>query len=166
MRLYWLDYVGNEVKYKTIDVGKTHRQQTFISHPWTACTMGDPRRRVALNGQPAIYPAETPVEAGAPDGAPPDDDEEEDEEVQRTMEVRVAPPELLEWSPSTHTRFPRAFRTAAETLILCHARLYDEPGTLGVLPFALRDVIIGMAAPSLPDWRPILEPRPDTPPAE
>jgi hypothetical protein len=164
VRLYWLDYGGSEVKYKTIDVGRTHRQQTFISHPWAVCTVGEPRRRMALNGQPAIFPAETQVEAGAPDGAPDDDDDEE--EIQRTMEVTVAPPQVLQWSPSNHTRFPKAFRTAAETLILCHARLYDEPGTLGVLPFALRDVIIGLAAPTVPFWRPIQEPRPDTPPAE
>lgn len=30
VRLYWLDYSGAQIRYKTIDVGRSHRQQSTL----------------------------------------------------------------------------------------------------------------------------------------
>ena len=58
------------------------------------------------------------------------------------------------------------------TFILCHATLaavVEDPSsprrvyTLGCLPVVLRDVIISKAAPRIPEWAPIVLPRPETP---
>jgi hypothetical protein len=40
------------VRYKTIEAGRSHRQQSFLSHPWTACTIAPPIVRLVMNGQP------------------------------------------------------------------------------------------------------------------
>ena len=40
-RLYWIDYAGKVVRYKTLSPGETHRQQTFETHPWTFATVPD-----------------------------------------------------------------------------------------------------------------------------
>jgi len=121
-------------------------------------------RRLAVNGSPAIFPRESLV-AVVPAGAPGDAaDADDDEASPPIMDVTVAPPALLRWSPTSHSRFPRAFRSSARELIMSHARLSDEPGTLGILPFALRDAIVELLAPPVPDWKPIESPRPETPP--
>ena len=47
-RLFWLDYQGKLVRYKTLDPGEMHRQQTFETHPWTFTTVparGSPEPR-------------------------------------------------------------------------------------------------------------------------
>ena len=151
------------MRYKTIEPGRTHKQQSFITHPWTACTTSEPKRRLAVNGSAAIFPHETTVPAGAP-GESQEEENESDAPPAVVMDVAVAPPALLSWSPWTHARFPRVFRTAVETFVMCHARLEDEPGTLGMLPLAMRDLIIELLSPPVPDWLPIQAPRPDTPP--
>lgn len=84
------------------------------------------------------------------------------------MTVHITHPPHLAWSPDTHHLFPEVFRIAARTLILCHARLANEPGAyhLGTLPVSVRDEILGKAAPKTPRWEPIRMPRPETPEPE
>jgi hypothetical protein len=87
------------------------------------------------------------------------------------MTVHIEHPQPRVWSTHTHASFPACFRDAARTLVLCHARAAAEAGggsgrgvvTLGHLPVCLRDVIIGMAAPTLPLYLPVRMPRPQTP---
>ena len=38
-RLFWLNYWGEEVRYKTLEPGQAHTQQTFETHPWTFATV-------------------------------------------------------------------------------------------------------------------------------
>ena len=35
VRLYWVNYDGEEVPYRTLQLGQSCRQQTFVTHPWT-----------------------------------------------------------------------------------------------------------------------------------
>jgi hypothetical protein len=115
---------------------------------------------MACNGSAAVFPAEILVPTSAPGDAAAD----EEIEAPPIMDVSVNWPATLRWGPSTHARYPRTFKNEATSFILCHARLWNELGTLGVLPIALRDAIIDLLSPSLQDWRPIDLPRPDTPP--
>lgn len=32
--VYWLDYEGTPVQYRTLEPGESARQETFASHPW------------------------------------------------------------------------------------------------------------------------------------
>lgn len=34
VRIFWLDHGGNRRYYETIEPGQTHRQHTFVGHPW------------------------------------------------------------------------------------------------------------------------------------
>jgi hypothetical protein len=175
------------VRYKTIEAGRSHRQQSFLSHPWTAVAAAGGGVRLVLNGQPAIYPladSEAPAsvvaeahaaaaegmgtgEAGTPDA------------LREVMTVRIERPPPLAWSIAVHDRFPRCFRDAARAVLLAHARLAAEAAgatphgspraaeearaTLGHLPIALRDEILALAAPQLPHYLPVRMPRPSTP---
>ena len=39
--MYWWDYSGEKVHYKTLSPGQRHRQQTYLTHPWTFKTLAD-----------------------------------------------------------------------------------------------------------------------------
>jgi hypothetical protein len=47
VKLFWLNYEGHEIPYRSIEHGGSHRQQTFVTHPWTfkSCT-GNPENVV------------------------------------------------------------------------------------------------------------------------
>ncbi len=49
-KIYWLDYQGRRQLYKHIFAGDTHRQPTFMTHPWlvTAPVPGDGEDCVAI----------------------------------------------------------------------------------------------------------------------
>jgi hypothetical protein len=53
------------VRYKTIEAGRSHRQQSFLSHPWTACTIAPPIVRLVMNGQPVRFVARCSAGLGA-----------------------------------------------------------------------------------------------------
>jgi len=118
-----------------------------------------PPVRLACNGQAAIYPdADSPLDQLGND----------DRDV---MSVRIERPPFRTWTPQEHRLFPDVFRRAVHAFILCHQHLAAEEAdsprrvfTLGSLPVALRDVIIGRAAPKVAYWAPIRQPRPETPP--
>ena len=182
---------GSPVRYKTIEPGRSHRQQSFLSHPWTAVPASGVGMRFVLNGQPAIFPladSEAPAsvlaeaqaaaghDAAAVVGDPAADAPRE------VMTVRIERPPPLVWSTGVHCRFPPCFRDAARCVLLIHARLAAEaadatsPGspraaeesrfTLGSLPVHLRDEILALAAPRLPHYLPVRMPRASTPEPE
>jgi len=33
--MLWIDYDGNHQPYKLLKPGQRHRQQTYLTHPWT-----------------------------------------------------------------------------------------------------------------------------------
>lgn len=34
LKIYWLDFKGDRMLYRDLPVGKAHKQQTFMTHPW------------------------------------------------------------------------------------------------------------------------------------
>jgi hypothetical protein len=36
LTLHWLDFNGRRVPYVTLEPGQSHRQQTYVTHPWLA----------------------------------------------------------------------------------------------------------------------------------
>jgi hypothetical protein len=36
LTLTWLDFNGRRVSYATLEPGQSHRQQTYVTHPWLA----------------------------------------------------------------------------------------------------------------------------------
>ncbi len=32
--VYWLDFAGERVRYKTLQPGESYTQQTYLTHPW------------------------------------------------------------------------------------------------------------------------------------
>ena len=39
VRMFWIDYDGNHQPYKLLSPGQKHRQQTYLTHPWTFMTV-------------------------------------------------------------------------------------------------------------------------------
>jgi len=37
--MFWIDYDGNHQPYKLLSPGQKHRQQTYLTHPWTFMTV-------------------------------------------------------------------------------------------------------------------------------
>ena len=61
-RLFWLNYWGDEIAYKTLAPGQMHTQQTFETHPWTFATFSDDddegetrRQRLVTDGGAAVF---------------------------------------------------------------------------------------------------------------
>lgn len=44
VKLFWINYDGDEVPYRTLQLGQSCRQQTFVTHPWTfrSASLGQP----------------------------------------------------------------------------------------------------------------------------
>ncbi len=38
IQIYWLNFQGKRVKYADLEPTQTHRQPTFVTHPWVAAT--------------------------------------------------------------------------------------------------------------------------------
>ena len=74
-RLFWLNYWGDEIAYKTLAPGQMHTQQTFETHPWTFATFSDDddegetrRRRLVTDGGAAVFwPTRSEEEIAADD---------------------------------------------------------------------------------------------------
>ena len=79
-RLFWLNYWGEEIRYKTLAPGQMHTQQTFETHPWTFATVSDDedddddaegvtrRRRLVTDGGAAVFwPTRSEEEIAADD---------------------------------------------------------------------------------------------------
>ena len=115
-RVFWLDYQGKPVRYKTLDPGETHRQQTFETHPWTFTTvptrgsLGEPKQRLVVDGSPVFFPRR-PISG--------------DERAEAVAEVRR--PSLRRWTHESHILYPAFFKKVSQTFLLTHARIRREP---------------------------------------
>mmetsp|Transcript_1641 Transcript_1641/g.5594 ORF Transcript_1641/g.5594 Transcript_1641/m.5594 type:complete len:264 (-) Transcript_1641:2480-3271(-) len=90
VKLYWLNYDGQEVAYRSIEPGRVHRQQTFMTHPWTFKLLdpGTEKREtdVVVDDRRVVFP--------------------NDDSGPRKAVLRK--PSLWEWSPDNHKKhFPK-----------------------------------------------------------
>jgi hypothetical protein len=114
-RVFWLDYQGKPVRYKTLDPGETHRQQTFETHPWTFTTvptrgsLGEPKQRLVVDGSPVFFPRR-PLFGG---------------DAETVAEVRR--PSLRRWTHESHILYPAFFKKVSQTFLLTHARIRRGP---------------------------------------
>ena len=150
-RLFWLNYWGDEIAYKTLAPGQMHTQQTFETHPWTFATFSDDddegetrRRRLVTDGGAAVFwPTRSEEEIAA------DDVDGGRAALRRRRErlraARVPPdpgrvcairePASTPWTREAHaTKFPLFFRLACRELVLSHARLRDADRTAPAAP--------------------------------
>ena len=49
VKLFWINYDGDEVPYRTLQAGQSCRQQTFVTHPWTFKSVSHTGKPVACN---------------------------------------------------------------------------------------------------------------------
>ena len=115
VRIFWWNYEGQKVAYRTLPPNTAYRQQSFVSHPWTYkcipfAPSGRPRRfseadeLVVVDDRLVAFP----------------------EAEERPYVLRK--PTMVEWSPQRHGEFyPPAFKEAVRALLLCHHRLRHEP---------------------------------------
>eukprot|EP00898_Chlorokybus_atmophyticus_P005771 jgi/Chlat1/6195/Chrsp427S05726 len=97
LKLYWLDYAGQEVEYDTLEPAQEYRQQTFVTHPWRFISADG--IKMLVDRRDTYFPA-------------PED-----------TVVRIRNPEPLLWSRETHKRFPDGFKESTKTLLRVHHRL-------------------------------------------
>lgn len=126
-RLYWIDYAGKVVRYKTLSPGETHRQQTFETHPWTFATVPDDdavasgggfrRRRLAVNGYPVYFASRERDGDGDGDG---------ETTGAGDSTRRITRPGCKAWRHDAHREFPRFFRDVSRAFLMTHARLRRE----------------------------------------
>lgn len=120
-RLFWLDYAGKIVRYKTLDPGETHRQQTFESHPWTFATVPDrgtetPKQRLVVNGAPVFFPRRFSASEDA-----------RDDQHDGAVLAVVERPLTRNWTHETHKHYPGFFKTIAKAFLVTHAVLRLDP---------------------------------------
>ena len=150
-RLFWLNYWGDEIAYKTLAPGQMHTQQTFETQPWTFATFSDDddegetrRRRLVTDGGAAVFwPTRSEEEIAA------DDVDGGRAALRRRRErlraARVPPdpgrvcairePASTPWTREAHsTKFPLFFRLACRELVLSHARLRDADRSAPAAP--------------------------------
>lgn len=137
-RLFWLNYWGEEVRYKTLEPGQAHTQQTFETHPWTFATVaddegeGEETRRLVVASAPVFWPRRSAeeVEADEVDGGRAalrrrrerarDTGVPHDPKRIYAIETPASTP----WTRDSHVaEFPVFFRLACRELLLSHARL-------------------------------------------
>ncbi len=139
-RLFWLDYQGKLVRYKTLNPGETHRQQTFETHPWTFTTVPargspEPRQRLVVDGSPVFFPRR-------PRGA----------DAEAVAEVRR--PRLRRWTHDGHRHYPAFFKRASRAFLLTHARIRREPPSAASPPRRSRRLLekrLARAEATVPD---------------
>ena len=51
VKLYWINYDGDEVPYRTLQAGQSCRQQTFVTHPWTFRSVSHTGKPVACDNR-------------------------------------------------------------------------------------------------------------------
>ena len=122
-RLFWVDYAGKIVRYKTLYPGETHRQQTFESHPWTFATVPErgshePKQRLVVNGAPLYFPRRGPaVDPNEPTVV------QEEQSRNGTVLAVVERPNMRQWTHDTNKHYPAWFKTIGKAFITTHAAL-------------------------------------------
>ena len=41
--IYWIDYEGQRIHYKTLEPSASYQQSTYVNHPWEVITSGGER---------------------------------------------------------------------------------------------------------------------------
>jgi von Hippel-Lindau disease tumor supressor len=63
VKVYWINYEGERMHYKTLDAGESYDQPTFLTHPWLiADEAGDARSIYYPDGQPRTVEIVDPAE--------------------------------------------------------------------------------------------------------
>ncbi|QDZ17715.1 VHL domain-containing protein [Chloropicon primus] len=155
VKLYWLNYEGQEVAYRSVEPGKIHRQQTFVTHPWTFKLLepvpGSKEDDVVVDNRRVVFPANN------------------HEGSKRAVLKR---PEMWQWTPENHKkRFPRKFVESTQAFLRAyHSQRHwcqgDGGGdgewpsggpsaSLGVFPTEIVLRIIELSAPDIPYVLPV-----------
>ena len=118
VRLYWINYEGGEVPYRTINPGAEYRQQTFCTHPWTYKLVPPPRAdgRGPAAGPPRVNPDNVVA-----------DHRRVVLPVEEELNVELHYPVEIAWSPETHSAFPARFRRSVAAVLLAHQRCQRGP---------------------------------------
>jgi len=100
VKLYWINYEGHEIPYRTLAPGLVHRQQTFVTHPWTFKALNTNPEDVVVNHRRVVFP-------------------------DASMEKHVLKkPEHWIWTTGNHQeRFPRKFVETTQVLLMCYNKL-------------------------------------------
>jgi len=103
IKLFWINYDGDEVPYRTLQHGQSCRQQTFVTHPWTFKSLSAFDKPVACGKRTVVFP---------------------------TAEEKTAfidHPSALRWNRHNHSSmFPRDFHIVVRTVLACHHKLQSK----------------------------------------
>ena len=133
--LYWMDYRGRKRLYYLLPAGHFHLQYTFLSHPWTFEIIGSSGRDSSIfkNRDGDINEincssvcAETHEKVVYAHG----------NDVRKVTIVESPP---VHWCIYSHAQHFHSYKSAVETILLCHSRLRNQGGArdkanLGDLP--------------------------------
>ena len=156
VRLYWINYEGGEVPYRTIQPGAEYRQQTFCTHPWTY-KLVPPR----ADGRGAAGARVNPDNVVA-------DHRRVVLPVEEELNVELHYPVEIAWSPETHSAFPAHFRRSVAAVLLAHQRCQrgPPPDLPGPSKRKLADREHGMTTRSMARYRQaMVAEEPEGPPA-
>eukprot|EP00850_Spirogloea_muscicola_P004464 SM000019S05008 [mRNA] locus=s19:469867:471100:- [translate_table: standard] len=141
-------------EYEVLSPGEECRQHTFVTHPWVFRDCHT--RELLVVDKRLVYSAQ---------------------EGDHMTVVCIQSPQLLSWSPASHSRFPRQFRCATKQLLLSHKRHSDRHGAssaegehvgsscqgseqkLGALPLDVLLLVVARSAPPVHDVLPVLKSR-------
>jgi len=104
VKLFWLNYEGHEIPYRSIEHGGSHRQQTFVTHPWTfkSCT-GNPEN-VVVDHKRVVLPRR--------------------EQNKRIVLKRA---DSWKWSTDNHQKqFPKEFKESTRAFLLTYYKHYHS----------------------------------------
>jgi hypothetical protein len=127
-RIYWVNYQGELVRYKTLEPGQAHRQQTFETHPWTFTTVpaddAAPRRRLVVNGKPVFFAATSEGEGeGEGEGERGEQGAGAGGDDGDVRVFHIENPPVRRWTHRTHKDFPGFFKEVSRAFLLSHLRL-------------------------------------------
>eukprot|EP00216_Chloropicon_sp_CCMP2111_P002978 CAMPEP_0198236936 /NCGR_PEP_ID=MMETSP1446-20131203/2817_1 /TAXON_ID=1461542 ORGANISM="Unidentified sp, Strain CCMP2111" /NCGR_SAMPLE_ID=MMETSP1446 /ASSEMBLY_ACC=CAM_ASM_001112 /LENGTH=203 /DNA_ID=CAMNT_0043918913 /DNA_START=295 /DNA_END=906 /DNA_ORIENTATION=+ len=145
VKLYWINYDGQEIPYRCLQPGGTHRQQTFMTHPWTFKAVTENPEDVVVDDCRVVLP--------------------DREGTKKTLQKARA----LPWTTADNTKFPNDFKKATKELLLLwnHQRyeLLNYEGdsssgsesdlNLGIFPSEIVLKIIEFSAPYVPIIKPL-----------
>jgi len=143
VKLFWLNYEGHEIPYRSIANGGIHRQQTFVTHPWTfKSSTGNPET-VVVDHKRVVLPQR---------------------ENKRIVLKRA---DSWKWTTENHQKqFPKEFKEATRAFLLAYYKHYNSSkeydgsvssrtrsktgADLGDCPPEIILRIIELAAPAIP----------------
>ena len=49
--MFWHNFGGSKIQYKTIEPGDTRAQWTYVTHPWSAVSQSDPEAQIYVDAK-------------------------------------------------------------------------------------------------------------------